>query len=164
MNENPKNSGTEIVHGIERKFGIAVLTIVFIILFFGGAFLLWERNRNIEERRDLLAESSQLEALVTQMQESAATSAELAPIEEVDTSQYQTISLENGDMIVGKVIDNGSDALTIEKPVTLHSQAQNASSEVPKLSMNVNRKDVSFLKNVRSDSALVKMLWGEKNE
>lgn len=163
MNDDQKNSGTEIVHGIERKFGIAVLTVVFIILFFGGAFLLWERNRTLEERRDLLAESSQLEELVSAMQDSATASAELIPIEEVDTEQYQTIALDNGDMIVGKVIDNGSEALTIEKPVTLNSQTKNVPSQRSS-SINVNRKDVSFLKNVRADSALVKMLLGQKNE
>lgn len=146
-----------MVHGIEKKFGIIVLTVVFIVLFIGGVFLLWDRSRALERQQELLAETSQLEALIASLQEGVASGSPVSAIEEIDLEQYQTIALENGDLLVGKVVEQDEDGITVDRPMKLNDTN---SSKAANGRMRLNRNDVSYLKNLNSNSALIRLLEG----
>ena len=158
--KNPlKNFGNNTFHGQEKKFGIAVLGVVFIILFIAGAFLLWNQNRVINDRNRLITEKSMLVQTISELQEELSGGESAIPQQQIDASAYQTIELENGDIFAGKAVEDTDGEITIEQPVKLNGKSDEAAAAA----LRINRKNISNLRNVPGDSVLAKMLKGRES-
>lgn len=157
MNKEPANSGSKVVHGKERKFGIAVISIVFIVLFFGGALLLWGRTKAIKEQQDLLTEAVQLGAVFTSAQEEIAAGVSSANLEPITTQHYQAIQLKNGETYIGKIVETNDKEVKVEKPLKLDERAY--TSPQPREGLRTLAHDtIEAITSIPEDSKLTKLL------
>lgn len=162
MGMNHHEPRKSFIHGTERKFGMAVLSFIFIILFLGGALLLWDRNRAIRSTRDLVAETTVLEEVIKSLQDELSHQETFARIEPVDTQQHQAIMLQSGDLYVGKVTKQADETVTVTDPVK-PKRNQNMVEEPnpPQKNLTLRLDDIRLLQNIRLDIKTVEHLRNE---
>jgi len=146
-----KNSGNKLLHGKEKKFGLFVVTIVFLLLFAIGAFLLSDRNRALQERQQLVEETKQLTELVEKLQSQVSINA----LEEIDFEQFQTMTLDNGELYVGQAAHDEEKNIVLNNSFKLDESNQISKSNE---SVKVSQEQVKSLRNVSKDSFLIRML------